>query len=242
MGKKRVVLTGSLIVSILVFTFCGWSFFKYLRQWALIRMEHDAISQMRSEISQYQKLGFEEKSELIAVLQKRLQQIKMRKRSLKNSWLEPEKSVARHSRIALKQLFDVNRKMLTGYIKDVQEYRKRGVSTSSNIVRFSYDKMVRLTIALSELEHQLNERQLGEQQLGEFQLDDHQLCDTQTGEFTKRLHRMQEITRQSIVQYKDALEKYRNTRVSDNDPKMQFVRMQLTRRIKELALLDSIHA
>ncbi len=214
MNRKQITSIGLFISAFLLFAACGWLFYRYFKRWARIRSDRDTVVQMRKELVEYKRLGFGQESELVTILTKRLHQQKMKKRAIKQQWFLVASAVSEQSRMHLQRLFDLNRKMLMGYIHDVQEYKKRGVSSSDPIVRFSYDKMVRLTIALSELERQLN-------------------TSIVDGEFSKRLRRMQEITKQSILQCKDRLH-------GCGDDEKLFVREQLTRRIRELDQLERI--
>jgi len=214
MNRKQITSIGLFITAFLLFVGCGWLFYRYLKRWARIRAERDTIIEMRKELAEYKRLGFDEDSELVTILSKRIHQQKQKKRAIKQQWFLVASAVSEQSRAHLQRLFDLNRKMLMGYINDVQEYKKRGIPSSDPIVRFSYDKMVRLTIALSELERQLNTSMVD-------------------GEFSKRLRRMREITKQSIMQCKDRL------RVCSDDEKL-FVREQLTRRLQELDQLERI--
>jgi hypothetical protein len=214
MNRKQITSIGLLISAFLLFAACGWLFYRYFKRWARIRAERDIVVEMRKELAEYKQLGFGEDSELVAILSKRLYQQKQKKRAIKQQWFMVASAVSEQSRLHLQRLFDLNRKMLMGYIHDVQEYKKRGIPSSDPLVRFSYDKMVRLTIALSELERQINTTMVD-------------------GEFSKRLRRMQEITKQSIMQCKDRL-------LACADDEQRSVREQLTRRIRELDQLERI--
>lgn len=214
MNRKQITSIGLFISAFLLFAGCGWLFYHYFKRWARIRADRDTVVQMRKELVEYKRLGFGQESELMTILTKRLYQQKQKKRNIKQQWFLVASAVSEQSRMHMQRLFDLNRKMLMGYIHDVQEYKKRGVSSSDPIVRFSYDKMVRLTIALSELERQLN-------------------TSIVDGEFSKRLRRMQEITKQSIMQCKDRL-------CSCCDDEKLFIREQLTRRLRELDQLERI--
>ncbi len=215
MNRKQIVSIGLLISAFLLFSACGWLFYRYFKRWARIRVERDTVIEMRKELAEYKQMGFDEESELVTILSNRLYQQKMKKRAIKQQWFVVVNAVSEQSRIHLKRLFDLNRKMLMGYVHDIQEYKKRGLPSSDPLVRFSYDKMARLTIALSELERQLNTT----------------IVD---GEFSKRLRRMQEITKQSILQCKDRL-------LACCDDEALFVREQLTRRVRELDCLEGVN-
>ena len=214
MGRKQIVSIGLFIIAFLLFAACGWLFYRYFKRWARIRTERDTVVEMREELAEYKHLGFDDESELVGILTKRIYQQKMKKRAIKQQWFLVASAVSEQSRAHLQRLFDLNKKMLMGYIHDVQEYKKRGIPSSDPIVRFSYDKMVRLTIALAELERQLNTSMVD-------------------GEFSKRLRRMAEITKQSIMQCKDRLR-------GCGDDERLFVREQITRRLRELGQLERI--
>lgn len=217
MDRKRVSSIILFIMAFLLFVGCGWLFYRYFKRWARIRAERDVVREMRKELAEYQRLGFGKESELVAILTKRLQQQKMKKRAIKQQWFWITHAVSEQSRPHLERLFDLNKKMLMGYMQDLQEYKKQGIPASASIVRFSYDKIVRLTIALSELERQLTSAAIN-------------------GEFSQRLRRMQEITKQSICHCKSLLRK-----CSHADEHAQFVRMQLTRRVRELDQLERVN-
>ena len=213
MNRKQIISIGLLIGAFLLFSACGWLFYRYFKRWSRIRAERDTVVEMRKELAEYKRLGFDEESELVTILSNRLYQQKMKKRAVKQQWFLVASAVSEQSRLHLQRLFDLNRKMLMGYIHDLQEYKKQGLPSSNPLVRFSYDKMARLTIALSEIERQLN-------------------TSIVDGEFSKRLRRMQEITKQSIVQCKDRLQG-----CCDDE----FVRIQLTRRVRELDQLEGVN-
>ncbi len=222
MKGTKISLIAVLLVSIIVVIFGGLLLYRHFKRWALVRMERDAVLHVQDDIAEYEQLGFSQETELIKRLHAQLQWIK-HKRLFENQGFSGETSVSqsRIKRAQLKALIALNKKMLKSYIKDMQEYRKLGVSNSHNIIRFSYDKIVRLTIALAELERQLD-------------------GGIPNSEYTKRVARMREITKQSIAQFKDELKKYCHNGVSEDQSKMQFVRAQLTRKVKELYQLNKV--
>ena len=109
------------------------------------------------------------------------------------------------------------------YIKDIKEYKKLGITNSHAIIKFAHDKIIRLTMALAELERQLN---------GNIR--------NSHDEYTQRLSRMYEINKQSIDQFKHELHQHLKAGMHEQDPKLLFVRRQITRKTRALRQLDEI--
>ncbi len=195
----------------------------YVKRWALISRERTIATQTQQEIAEYKKLGFSDQTELIQLLEGRLQRTQARIDMIMHTWLvlqlrkEPNELTKR----TLDSIASINKKMLLCYIKDVKDSQKLGVA-NADIIKFAHDKIIRLTIGLSEVERQLKS--------GVF-------CSPH--ECSQRLSRMHEINQESITQFKRELHAL-STGLQENDPKLVFVRNQITQKMRALCQLEEI--
>ncbi len=176
--------------------------FKYFRRHMVIRAQKQLTQHIDREIIELQVLGFAPESELMQALRKR-----------KAHFLNAQSATESPD---LEAVLSLQKKMLMSYIREAKLLRKRDVDPKSNLMRFAYDKIVRLTIAVAELDRQLKEN-----------LDDR-------SEFQKRVDRMKEITRQSIAHYKKQLRNYTKRGLAYDDERIQEARDMLAVRIKHL--------
>ncbi len=168
----------------------------------VMRVHKQTTQQLDQEIIELQSLGFEPESDVIGVL-----------RSHKAALFQGPSETPEYD---LDLLHGLQKKMLMSYITEAKLLRKRGVALHSNIMRFAYDKIIRLTIAVAELERQLKE-DAASQDISEFQ---------------KRVDRMKEITRQSIAHYKKRLRNYVQRVRPNDEEKLQQTRDTLAIRVK----------
>ena len=183
----------------------------------------EMLKNANNDIRDYKQLGFSDDSELIQLLHGRLQRIENRITQLQNQTFMNTKNAPTQNRKQLQQIVALNKKMLQSYLQDVQELRRLGIPTSHDIISFSHDKIVRLTIALAELERQLNTN----------------IFNTHN-EYTQRLVRMQEISQQSIAQFKEELQTYVDKNGAPTHEKIQFVKEQITKKTRALHQLEEL--
>jgi hypothetical protein len=202
MNGKKVRYILSVVISTIIMGLIFFYLFKYFRRHMVIRAQKQITQHIDRELIELQVLGFAPESELIQILRKR-----------KAHLLSAQPTTESHD---IEEVLALQKKMLMSYIMEAKLLRKRDVDPKSNLMRFAYDKIVRLTIAVAELERQLNERQ-----------DDR-------SEFQKRVDRMKEITRQSIAHYKKQLREYMQRGLAYDDGRIQEARDMLAVRIKHL--------
>lgn len=212
---KRSKIGGLIIlaVSIIVIALSSLYLYKYLRRWALSRIEREQLHQVERDLVSYRSLGFEPSSRLVCALEGFCDQLKAAIDDRDKNWLGNEHLID-DTNIDL--LVSVNKKMLKSYLRDLQEYRRKGLGPQSNLITFSYDKVVRLTLALAELEKVRN------QGLGD-------------GEYVQKVARMKEITMQSIAHSKNLL---RNLRSQGSDDAQE--REHLADKIEDLIALNKV--
>ncbi len=202
MNGKKIRYILSVVISTIVMGLIFFYLFKYFRRHMVVRAQRQLTQHIDREIIELQALGFAPESELVHALRKR-------KTHLLNAQLATESP-------NLEAVLSLQKKMLMSYITEAKLLRKRAVDPKSNLMRFAYDKIVRLTIAVAELERQLKEAP-----------DD-------GSEFQKRVDRMKEITRQSIAHYKKQVREHVNHGLAYDDERMQEARDMLAVRIKHL--------
>jgi hypothetical protein len=200
MNGKKIRYIISVVISSIVMGLIFWYLFKYFRRHMVIRAQQEQMQHIDREIIELQALGFAPESSLIESLRNRKQDVVQ----------------TQSAALDVKQVLSLQKKLLMSYVTEAKMLRKRGVDPSNNRMRFAYDKIVRLTIGVAELERQLKE---DEQDSSEFQ---------------KRVDRMKEITSQSIAHYKKQLRDYRQQGLAYNDSRMQELRDMLAIRIKHL--------
>ncbi len=210
MEKKVIISIFSVIIASIVLGLGSWYLYKYFRRYAVLHLQKEADQKIDHELAELQSLGFGPESEAVAALKARY------------SW---QSSYARASgktpdRQALSHLLALNKKMLMSYISEGKSFKKQNVDPGSNLMKFTHDKIVRLTIAVVELERQLRDNEL------------------EMSEYEKRVRRMQEITRQSVSHYKKKLREYQRLRLASHDERLQAAQAILTTRLKHLAALE----
>lgn len=204
-----------IIIGMTVLGTTSWYFLPYFYHWSQNCTEQEAIAYMEHEIISFKSLNFSSSSEIITMLESYVQQLKERN----GTWHSGEfdcKDGKKHE-----ALIAVNKKMLQTYMKDLQEYAKKGSASENNIIQFSYDKVIRLTIALAELEQYRNEGLPSE-------------------EYMKKIDRMHEITQQAITHSKRMLRSYFHNGLKEDHPKVQAERNYITSKVHHLIELDKI--
>lgn len=204
------IMSGILVVVLLA---SGWYVAPYFYQWiAQQYTEQEAIAYLQRQIMSFRSLNFATSSELIAMLKSH--EDALAKEPLHDKELQFQDTKRRDAlRVA-------NKKMLQEYVKDLQGYTKMGMPTTSSVVQFSYDTVVRLTIALAELE----------KDRGNLPAD----------EYVKRVDRMHEIIERSIIHGKRTLRSYLQAGLKEEDTKVQQVREHITRKVEHFITLNKI--
>lgn len=227
MKKTRIALAVYFLIGLILVSIATFLLVNYIKRWAIIHQQRCVTSQTEQEISEYKRLGFSDNEELIQLLHGRIHRAQKKIDDITHKWLvvhlhNPLNETAKHN---IQNIVSINKKMLMGYIKDIKEYKKLGITNSHPIISFAHDKIIRLTIALAELERQLNGG-----------------TRNSSNEYTQRVSRMYQINQQSIEQFKHELEKHVQAGIEELDPKLVFVRRQLTRKTRALQQLDGILA
>lgn len=224
MAIKRLALAVYFFISVIIVFFSAFFLYKYVRKWQRISEQRQVIRETKKEIDEFHQLGFADNSELIQLLQGRLQRAQDRLEDIAHTWmaLKAAQQVSPVTKQHLRQVIKINKKMLLSYINDIKEYRRLGLSNSHNIIKFAHDKIVRLTIALAELERQSND-----------------ISDITQNEYIQRLARMHDINKQSIAHFKHELHAY-NTASGNDAKKMIFAREQLTKKMRAMYQLERI--
>ncbi len=205
MKDKKIKYILAVLLSSTIIGLCSWYLFKSFRWHMALREQKEHAYTIDREIVSMQALGFAPESELVSLLAKQRDILFSH-----NQLPDP---------VQLESLLSLNRKMLMSYVNEIKILRKQGVDAGSNLMKFAYDKVIRLTISVAELERQLK-----------AELRDYT-------EFQKRVDRMKEITRQSVSHYKKQLRQYLTQGISEEDERMQYVRRILTIRVKHLCMM-----
>jgi hypothetical protein len=199
-------------MSALAFASSWYIFDSYFRDTSI----DEAIATVAQEMQSCKNLNFSPSSELMCMLEDYHQELQHKTQKWNFAWLFDEFSVTDKD---TSDLISLNKKMLQSYVRDLQEYSKMKLPTTSNIVRFTYDKVVRLTIGLAELEKNKH---------------------IAASEYRKKLIRMREITKQAIVHSKQTLWSYMHDRLADTDIRVSNERNYLTNKIGHFIALDRI--
>ena len=197
----------------------SWYFLPYFYRWPQSCTEQKAIASLQHEIMSFKSLNFSTTSELIAMLESYENEFENIHKSSNAAWRISDLNFQDAQKRG--ELIAVTKKMLQGYVKDLQTYTKDGMATTSSLVQFSYDKVVRLTIALAELER--NQRD-----------------ELPVNEYIKRIDRMHEIVTQSIIHSKKTLRSYLHAGLKEENAKVQAERERVTRKVEHLIELDKI--
>jgi hypothetical protein len=211
---NRIIL---LIISALLVVAGSYYLYRYLRRWAITKIEREQLRDNERIILSFKSLGFEPTSELIKTLESHGQQIEQAIAQRYQNWFDGGKMGTDDQKIDL--LVTVNKKMLKSYIRDLQDYRIQKIPTTDTLVKFTYDKMVRLTLALAELK-----RLKG--------------CGIEDDEYCKKAERMKEITLQSIARSKNSLRDFLKLGLLESDPVVKAERMYLTRKVQDLVVIN----
>jgi phage-related minor tail protein len=205
MKKNLFISVFSVLICSAILGVGCWYLYKYFKRHTILQMQKDHDRMIDHEIAELQALGFDEESEAIGALKSRYSQYHAATKQI--------------DRNALSDLLSLNKKMLMSYIAEGKCCKKQNIDSSSNLMKFIQDKIVRLTIAVVELERQLQENEL------------------QASEYEKRVQRMQEITRQSVQHYKKTLRDYQQMQLASHDERVKAAQSLLTTRLKHLTAL-----
>ncbi len=213
----RIVWSGASVIVFVVMS--GWYFVPYFYRWSQSATEQEAIDYIQHEIMSFKSLNFSPSSELISILASYECELENIHKERDISWtVSPLNFDDVQKR---DELITVNKKILQGYVQDLQTYTKDGMATTSSLVQFSYDKVVRLTIALAELERNRNDG-------------------LPADEYIKKIDRMHEIITQSIIHSKKTLRSYLQAGLKEENTKVQVERERVTRKVEHLIDLDKI--
>lgn len=208
--SSNMLMSGIVALLLLV---SGWYVAPYVYYWmAQQYTEQEAIAYLQRQIMSFRSLNFATSSELITML-------KNHEQALKNEYIH-DKEMQFQDTKKRDALRIANKKMLQEYVKDLQGYTKIGMPTTSSVVQFSYDTVVRLTIALAELEK------------------DHGTLPSD--EYVKRVDRMHEIIERSIIHGKRTLRSYLQAGLKEDDTKVQSAREHITRKVEHFIELNKI--
>ncbi|EKD48544.1 MAG: hypothetical protein ACD_64C00261G0003 [uncultured bacterium] len=196
--RKKVGYILSVVIGTCIIGLIFFYLFNYFKHRMSARVQQ-LTQQLDQDMSSLQALGFSPTSELLVTLQ-----------AYKDRIAQCDTSLG----IDCQQVLALQKKMLMSYIAEVKGLRKQGMSPMSNQMRFAYDKIVRLTIGVAELERQLQQPE-----------DD-------DSHFQQRIDRMKEITRQSIAYYKQQLQSYAQQEIAESDERMLQARNMLAIRMK----------
>lgn len=199
--KKKVGYILSVVIGTCIIGLIFFYLFTYFKHRIGIRAQQQLTQQLDQDMSSLQALGFSPNCELLITLQA------YKDRIVQCDTLSGVTDCV--------HMLALQKKMLMSYITEVKMLRKQGMSPTNNQMRFSYDKIVRLTIGVAELERQLRQP---EDDLSQFQ---------------QRIDRMKEITRQSIAYYKKQLQNYAQRGIADDDERMLQARDMLAIRMKQ---------
>ena len=211
---SRIIL---LIISAFLIAVGSWYIYRYFRRWVITKIEREQLRDNERILLSFKSLGFEPSSELIQTLESHGRQIEQAIVQRYQNWLTGGKLGTDDQKIDL--LVTVNKKMLRSYIRDLQDYRNQNIPTTDTLVKFTYDKMVRLTLALAELK-----RLKG--------------CGIEDDEYCKKAERMKEITLQSIARSKNTLRDFLKLGLLESDALMRAERTYLTRKVQDLVTIN----
>lgn len=216
MKRSKRVQIALLVVSSFFILVGSWYLYRYLRRWAITRIEREQLRENERILLSFQALGFEPSSELVQTLQNHAKHIHNTIDQRDVSWfgIGFDKN---DEKIDL--LVTVNKKMLQSYMRDLQDYRSQNIPTTDTLVQFTYDKMVRLTLALAELKRLKNSG-----------IDD--------DDYYKKAERMREITLQSIARGKNTLRECLKLGLLESDSVIKSGRTYLTRKVQDLVAIN----
>ncbi len=216
-------------VSLMLAAGIGGIGYMFVQRRTVLEAERQKIRKLQREVAEFERLGFNEDTQLMRSLREREVWLSNKRKALEGQWFLPAKSNSQDlcNPATIVQMYQVTKNALRTYVNDIQQYRKKGVVLDSTEVQFAYDKIVRLTIALAQLDQQ---RSNSDDLVDEMFYHD---C-------FERLERMREITNLSIAHAKQKLQKYRENGTKETHAITQLLREQLTQKIEIIAQLDSI--
>lgn len=199
MNGKKIRYTLGVVISSIVMGLIFFYLFRYFKRHMVLRAQQQITQSVDRDIIELQALGFSPDCAAI-------ESLRCRKAELCGM-----SAPAPHD---CQAILGLQKKMLMSYITEAKLLRRRAVDPKSSAMRFAYDKIVRLTIAVAELERQLKENR------------------PDVSEFQKRVDRMKEITGQSIIHYKQQVRDYMRAGIADNDERLRQAREMLGIRMK----------
>jgi hypothetical protein len=169
------------------------------------------IDQVQQEIQTVKSLDFDSSSELMKLLTAYADELHQMHYDWHIAWFGDQQV----SQEKLAELIAINKVMLKSYMGDLQDYMK--CAPSHALVQFTYDKVVRLTIALAELEKN---------------------NDLLLSEYKKKVDRMCQITHQALAHSKKTLRAYLHGGIDDHDAKVNYERQYLTSKMSHFIALE----
>lgn len=198
---------------VIILVTIGYGGYRYYQRYIGDQARQQLIDEVNEKIIVFKSLGFGDHDRLITVLSDYAMQLENAPQVIERDKTSMPSNI--------NPLTAVTKKMLKSYMSDVRQYREMGIDRTDTIMRFSHDKIVRLTLCLAELEKC---KRTG----------------LPWGEYTKKIGRLREITNRSIVQGQQALRKYRSDGFDENDARVIAQRDHLTKKMCALIELDTV--
>ena len=234
MGRKGPIMNIRMLTRIMrvaggavILGFASFFIINQMEKWALISASRREAGYTQRQAQELVALGFSEKDEIIDLKRDRTSRLERRADAIgkQRVVLYSHKKVTKDERQELQDLITINKKMLHSYVRDLQDYRKLGVPEGNNIVCFAQKKVVRLSLVLAELERQFESMKNGV---------------VYSAAHIKRLKKLVATNRKSIDNYKKELRNYYEDGLQITDPKIAFIKVQLTDQFKSMDALELI--
>jgi hypothetical protein len=220
--------TARLVSGVAIIGVASFFILNQIEKWALIKESNQEAAYAYQDARELIALGFSENDELIDLMHERKKLFEERADTLgKRHLVLYGRHGSSNEEQELEQLIVINKKMLRSYVRDLQDYRKLGVPNDNHIVQFAQKKIVRLTFVLAELERQQLSAQDGV---------------AHSAEHMKRLKKLVATNRKSLKNYQKELSGYRNHGMKLDDPKMAFLKTQLTDQLRSTNELERMMA
>ncbi len=192
----------------------------------LINYKQHIISSLSAEIDAYKKLGFADTDKVIEITKERMSHVQNEIESLKNCTRLIGKSST--SKITqkeqLKNLIKTNKNVVNSYKAEIAEYERLGMANDDKAMQLAHENMARLMNEIEELETKVASM--------EYDNPAHDIL------ISQKMNKIIALNKESLDLYKKEMEEYVKLGLSEEHPKMRYVKERITIKASEINSLE----
>jgi len=190
----------------------------------IVRIRKEAVEEISEEIDELKKeLGLDDNDVAIRRLQSHRSQLAEKAAQAENNWLgqtDAQRTAPLHAH--LESLIALHTHMLESYKRDLHDYRKLGIASSSNLMQFTHAKIDKLKRKIAKLTHNL------------------QVLEKDKDAARVKLGKLRTLCAQTIGQYKQELRSALATSDRTKAPRVAFLKARLGDKIRTRCQIDQL--